>query len=91
MYKFDVALRMECVDLSVFVFGIEKEAAGRTPHGVCGFKSVEYFAETEDGRVALRMECVDLSLQFFSYISIMRSSRTPHGVRGFKYCIEQEK
>ena len=59
----DVALRMECVDLSIALNRKNKLLLGRTPHGVRGFKCKmgKYFGV--DVPVALRMECVDLSLK----------------------------
>ena len=59
--KIAVALRMECVDLSLPICVYPVSFCGRTPYGVRGFKlrpGVIYILDTE---VALRMECVDLS------------------------------
>ena len=57
-----VALRMECVDLSIALNRKNKLLLGRTPHGVRGFKLAIYMYLYHTLFVALRMECVDLSL-----------------------------
>ena len=61
LYRIAVALRMECVDLSIIVYSTLWVSRSRTPHGVRGFKFRKIMFCNWEIPVALRMECVDLS------------------------------
>ena len=77
-----VALRMECVDLSIALNRKNKLLLGRTPHGVRGFKylsggeSFDHLCRTPHGVRGFKFEK--------STYEPKLNSRTPHGVRGFK-------
>ena len=61
LYRIAVALRMECVDLSLLREIKLTNQLRRTPHGVRGFKFNQFQIVAVNVSVALRMECVDLS------------------------------
>ena len=86
-YRIAVALRMECVDLSI---GDIMEMVRRTPYGVRGFKLLKKQILHDILVVALRMECVDLSTSAYvssdSSIAPEPITQAPYGMRkGFGF------